>query len=325
MSLTITRAGIYDSIQDSGRYGYRYLGINCGGAMDGHSMAMANALVGNPAGMAVLEMHFPAPEITCNNEALLVICGADFSATVDDVPLIPGQPVRVVKGCRIRFSKWIYGARVYLAVNGGFLIPEWLGSTSTDLQAGKGGWQGRLLQENDEIPFAGSKWLGSRQPTTSIKLPWFATMPGPLRLFKLLPGRQWQLLDKAAKAIMEQNEFTITGRANRMGMFLQGTPITLEGSGDMLSVPVSFGTMQLLPGGQIVILGADHQATGGYPVIAHVVSAQLGNLGQLNTGDCIRFDWCTSEEALQLFATQQQDLLQVKNACNLKLDQWILK
>jgi antagonist of KipI len=117
MSLRIIKNGLLDTIQDGGRYGYQHLGINPGGVMDRIGMYAANVLAGNKPAEPVVEMHFPAAEILFEENSLIALAGADFSAVIDgrDIPSL--HPVLVKKGSILQFRKRQTGARIYLSVH----------------------------------------------------------------------------------------------------------------------------------------------------------------------------------------------------------------
>ena len=151
MSISIIKPGLLGTIQDPGRYGYGSLGINCGGAMDRYAARVANMLVGNQSHEAVMEIHFPGPQLLFEQNALISITGADFTPTLNDEPLPLWQPLIVRKNTILHFPKLEWGARCYIAIHGGFCIEEWLGSYSTNLKAGAGGYKGRKFEKGDEL------------------------------------------------------------------------------------------------------------------------------------------------------------------------------
>jgi len=158
MCISIIKPGLLDTIQDLGRYGYGSKGINCGGAMDRYAAQVANMLVGNPIGAAVMEIHFPGPQILCESDTLISVTGADFTPSLNDEPLTLWQPMVIRKNTILHFPKLQSGARCYLAIQGGFRVPSWLGSYSTNLKAGAGGFMGRKLEKGDEL-FSGEHAL----------------------------------------------------------------------------------------------------------------------------------------------------------------------
>jgi antagonist of KipI len=151
MNLRIIKGGILDTIQDKGRFGYQHLGINPGGAMDTLAAQYANVLAGNKPGEAVIEIHFPASEFFFEHPALIAVSGANFSPHVNGDAIPCMQPVLVSKFSILQFYWNKTGARAYLAVHGGFDIPGWFESHSTNLKANAGGYKGRPLQKDDEI------------------------------------------------------------------------------------------------------------------------------------------------------------------------------
>src|SRR5688572_12224364 len=153
MSLKVVKAGILDSIQDTGRFGYRRFGINPTGAMDIESCLRANRLLENNKEEAVIELHFPASTFLFEKQAHIVLTGADFSASIDHQFIPNEHPVFVPENSVLNFSQPRAGARCYLSVAGGFEIAKWLNSYSTHLKAEMGGWHGRRLLKNDVIPF----------------------------------------------------------------------------------------------------------------------------------------------------------------------------
>ena len=142
MSVSILRSGMLDTIQDTGRYGSGNLGININGPMDLYAMKLSNLLVSNAMEKPVLEIHFPAPQILFEQNALISITGADFSPSINGEPISNWKPVVVKRKSVLQFSYRKWGARCYIAVHGGFCVPKWLNSYSTNLKARSGGWCG---------------------------------------------------------------------------------------------------------------------------------------------------------------------------------------
>ncbi len=153
MSLTIIKAGILDTVQDSGRFGYQGAGINPGGAMDPFSARLANSLLGKRADAPVLELHFPAARILLGEATIICITGANFYPAIDDQEIPMNQPVVVNKGTVVQFKKQVHGARCYIAVWQDLQLPKWLNSYSTNLKAGAGGFEGRALQTGDTLHY----------------------------------------------------------------------------------------------------------------------------------------------------------------------------
>lgn len=322
MSLVVLKQGLLDTFQDTGRTGYRTLGINPGGAMDTLSLQLANALVGNDPGEAALELHFPAGTFLFTKPALVALTGADFSPLINGEPVPLHHPILVEKNDLLQFQRPVNGLRAYLAVRGGWAINPWLGSRSTHLRAGCGGWQGRKLQEKDELPFrdpeATAQWP-SRQKSFRV-LPWEARIPVPHTAIQLLPGPEWPWLSEDARELLLSENFTVTLQADRMACRLQHPPLTMEKPREMISAAVAPGTLQLLPDGHLLVLLSDCQTTGGYPRVAQVISADLHRLGQAKPGDRIRWELTGLEEAEKKQAAQSDALRQLYTACRWRLE-----
>jgi len=326
MSLRIIKPGVLDTIQDLGRYGFQHLGINPGGAMDRFAAQTANVLVGNDIHEALIEIHFPSSTFLFEQETIISIAGADFLATIngEDIPLC--QPVIVSKNSILQFQRWRQGARCYLAVKEKLDIEKWLNSYSTNIKAACGGFNGRPLQKDDVIFFKRKKeyrnFLGERD---FCILPWKADMSWnekPINRLAFVPGNEWDWLTENSKKEFLNESFGIGSLADRMGYRLQ-TDLRAKENRELVSAVVSFGTIQLLPDGELIILMADHQTTGGYPRIGYVISAHLPLLAQKQPGDKIYFRLTEQPHAEGLFFKQQQHLLQLQNACKFKLEEFL--
>ncbi len=327
MNLRIIKGGVLDTVQDMGRTGWQHQGINPGGAMDKLSAQVANILVGNDRNEAVIEIHFPASSFFFEQPTLISLCGADFSASIngDEVPLL--HPILVSKYSILQFHESVAGARVYLAVHGGLNLSKWLNSYSTNIKAAAGGHQGRALQKDDEIGFRLSKdFCPFINKQEFIVLPWKAgntwTGENPGEIF-VLPGNEWAWLTEESKEKINDQLFVITIQSDRMGYQLSGDPLSVTNSEEVVSSGVNFGTIQILPDGQLIVLMADHQTTGGYPKIGHVISAHHHALAQMKPGNTIHFRITDLQTAEELFLKQEQHLLQLQNACAFRLDTFI--
>lgn len=314
-----------DTVQDMGRYGWQHLGINPGGAMDKLSAQIANILVGNNTDEAVIELHFPAAAFFFEQPSLIAISGADFSANVNGEEIHSMRPVMVSKYSILQFHGIKNGARAYLAVHGGLDIQPWLDSFSTNLKAGAGGYKGRVLQKDDEIAFRVAVDLSVLLAKKEFEvLSWKADDDwgnSNTEEILVLPGNEWnRLADKSKESFFEQS-FLITNHSDRMGYHLKGESLSTITNEEVISSAVSFGTVQLLPDGQLIVLMADHQTTGGYPRLAHVISAHHSRLAQMKPGDQFSFRFTDQQTAEELLIKQQQHLLQLQNACKFKLEQ----
>lgn len=327
MSIQVIKAGILDTVQDAGRYGYQQLGINPGGVMDRTAMRIANALVGNEADVPVLEMHFPAADILFEETMLVALSGADFSPRINGEEVPVHKPVCVRKGSVLSFGKQVKGARTYLAVWGGWKADLWLHSYSTHLAVKAGGHNGHALGKTDRLFLQQLQPYGLLNKETMFEaLPWQAAITGFYReeSLRILVGNEWNTLTPAAKENLLNAVFTISRDSNRMGYRLQGPTLPTTVTEELISTAVTRGTLQLLPNGQLIVLMADHQTTGGYPRVGHLISADMASLAQKNAGEPFSLSVVTIQEAENILRLQEMDLQQLQNACNFRLAQYLL-
>ena len=287
--------------------------------MDNTAVRLINILLGNDENEAVLEMHFPAPKILFEEDAFIALGGAEFGAKSGKNPVENWRIVFAEKGSVLKFEKKIFGSRANLAVKGGFKVEKWLDSASTNLKAKVGGFAGRALQSGDQIKF---KAKGKRQKTKSDYLisnnliPFYSRFP----TVRVTAGAEFPLLTALSEQNFLKQTFTISPKSDRMGFRLEGEPLYLLDQKEMLSSAVNFGTIQLLPGGQMIILMADHQTTGGYPRIAHVVEPDLPLLAQLGANDKVGFHLISLQEAENLHLAFEKDLSFFRIGCKFALN-----
>ena len=318
MSIRILKAGVFDTIQDQGRIGFARWGINTSGAMDVYAADIANALVGNDPGCAVLEMHFPAAEIFFTQETLISITGADFSPVLNGLSLPSWKTLRVPSESVLSFKRRTKGARVYLSVRTGFDVQEWLGSRSTNVKSGVGGFHGRRLLKDDEI---GVNHAISRSKQPLHVFPWTVNTQRAYHhsTIGLLKGNEFDWLSEHSKSAITESDFSIHSSSDRMATHLVHDTFHFEKREELFSSAVSFGTVQLLPSGKLITLMADHQTTGGYPRIGHVASAFLPMFSQIFPGEKFRFHWLTLEEAEKMLFSLRAEMNMVRNSIREKL------
>ncbi|TMI80766.1 MAG: biotin-dependent carboxyltransferase family protein [Bacteroidetes bacterium] len=325
MSLKIIKAGVFDTIQDLGRYGLQYLGINPGGAMDRFAAQAVNMLVGNNTAEPVIELHFPSSIFLFEQEVMIAIGGADFSPTINGEEIPLWRPIITSKNSLLQFQKWKQGARCYLAIKEKLDVDKWFNSYSTNVKAAAGGLNGRALARADVISFKEKHtYTALLNNGDTLILPWKADIlwsETAVDRIAVIAGNEWDWLMEESKSRFLTASFTVDSLADRMGYRLQGR-LRAKGNGELVSSAVSFGTIQLLPNGEMIILMADHQTTGGYPRIAHVASAHLPMLAQKQPGDKIYFRLTDQQNAENLLLLQQQHLLQLQNACTFKLEEF---
>jgi antagonist of KipI len=307
MGLLFLTNNLLTTVQDLGRNGSRALGINPNGAMDRFALRMINVLLGNKETEAALEIHFPAPKILFEESAVIALGGADFGAELDDQPFENWQIIPVEKGQTLSFTRKNWGNRLYLSVKGGFKIDEWLGSQSTNLKARIGGFEGRGLQKDDRLKFKVQGQKSKVEGQLRIS-PYFLPYRKRSNLVRVIAGAEFDLLTPHSSENFLKKTFQITQNSDRMGYRLSGEPLYLLHEKELVSSAVTFGTIQLLPNGQMIILMADHQTTGGYPRIANVIAQDLPVLAQRGTNDKVYFELISLEAAETLAVKFEREL-----------------
>ncbi|TQR07781.1 biotin-dependent carboxyltransferase family protein [Psychrobacillus soli] len=323
MSVKVLHAGLLTTIQDTGRFGSQKYGVIVSGAMDSYSSRLANILVGNNEHEATFEITLYGTTLEFNEDTLMAITGGDFQATLDGVIVPLWRPIVVKKESILKFNSAIKGSRAYIAFAGGIDTPLTLGSKSTYLRANIGGFKGRAIQKGDIIPIGKTdKELIRRLEKNDIN--WSINF-NELICFKqdmvirMLKGTEFDRFDKVNKQTLLQNAYTLTVQSDRMGYRLDGPPISMAEKFELLSEGVTFGTIQIPPNGQPIILMADRQTTGGYPKIGQVITADLPSLAQLQPTAQIRFKEVTLEEAETIFVENELAINNIKTGIHYKL------
>lgn len=314
MSLLFLTNSLLTTVQDLGRTGFSAFGVNPNGAMDTNAVRLINILLGNDENEAVLEIHFPAPKILFEENALIALGGANFDAKIDDKKVNNWQQIYVEKGQCLSFSNKLNGNRLYLSVNGGFEIKDWLGSKSTNLKAKLGGFDGRKLEKNDRVNFKLQIPESKFQNLLKIS-PHFVPNYSNYPKIRVIESAEFDLLTGLSLETFLKENFVISQNSDRMGFRLAGKPLYLLHQKELVSSAVTFGTIQLLPNGQMIILMADHQTTGGYPRLAQIISADLSRVAQLGANDSLQFEIISLEEAEKLALEFEQDLNWLKIGC----------
>lgn len=306
--MTVLKPGLLTTIQDRGRWGHQAVGVPVSGPMDEVSYRLANAIVGNPSGAAVLEATLTGPELRVETEAIMAVTGADLGISLDGSPMALNAAVLCPAGCVIRCGERRNGTRSYIAFDGGIGTPPVLGSRATHVVGELGGIAGRPLKAGDVIP------LQPRSPASPRPKPRAA---GPIAMggarLRVLLGPQDEFFAPAALETLQRTRFTITAQSDRMGYRLAGRArIERASQQEMISDATFVGAIQVPPSGDPILLMADRQTTGGYPQIATVITADLPLAGQLAPGDWVEFQLCTRAEAIAALAAQEAKLLALR-------------
>jgi len=307
--LKLLAPGLHTTVQDLGRPGYQAIGVPVSGALDGVSLRLANALVGNPPGTPALEVLISGPtfEVTADTVRMaLAGAGASLAVGAEKARVGSGRSVTLPRGELVEIVAGRQSASCYFAVEGGINVPLVLGSASTYVRAALGGLDGRALRDGDFVPLA----MVSASHRAELRLP--APMPAtgdqPIRV---VLGPQQENFTEEAIAVLLEAEFRISPSADRMGMRLDGPLLQHRRGWDIVSDAITTGAIQVLGSGQPILLLADHQTTGGYPKIATVVSADLPVVGRRRPGDPLRFVAVTVEAAEALCREAERGLIEM--------------
>jgi biotin-dependent carboxylase-like uncharacterized protein len=292
-ALEILDPGLLSSVQDGGRPGQAGEGVTRGGAADRWSLAIANALLGNAPAAAALELTLAGPTLQALTAVTLGLAGGiGGRVATSGLAVGPGTSFTLQLGEVLQLDGPSTGARGYLALAGGIDVPVVLGSRSTALGAGFGGLEGRAVRAGDRLRALGDtllrpprRWPGDPAPT-----------PGPIRV---LPGPDAGSLGPDAFAALLAGRWTVSPSSDRVGLRLDGARIPGEPAEELASHGVVNGTVQLPPDRLPIVLLVDHQPTGGYPVIAVTITADLERAAQLVPGASVQFQAATVEEARQ--------------------------
>jgi antagonist of KipI len=301
-SIQIQTAGLLTTVQDLGREGFGPMGVSASGAADPISLRLGNRLVENRETTAGLEMTLVGGTFHFPEGATVALAGSDFGASLDEVKVDVGTSVSVRPGQTLRLGPTRSGARCYLCVHGGIAVPPFLGSASTHILSGLGGFEGRPLKAGDVLEI-GSSTKPFRNRTIAPHIAGYLLARDVLRV---TPGPQLDWFSESSRHSFYAATYRIGEQSDRMGLRLEGAPISQRRRRTMITEGVSLGAVQVPPGGLPIILFVEQQTTGGYPKIANVISADFHRLGQLRPRDEIRFEEVTWEVAHSLFMEQEK-------------------
>jgi antagonist of KipI len=271
--------GRWTTIQDRGRPGLERLGIPPGGAADWFAAFVANELVGNQPDAALLECTAIGPTLQFQADAVVGVTGGQ----VDKSPR--WRAIKVLRGSKLAVGTIGPGVRTYLAIRGGIDVPIVLGSRSYCQRGTFGGGFGRPLTAHDSLA------IGRMIEVDPMSEPWSDAhrlqVSGPWEV-RVIAGPQIDAFTGDALERLSATACRVTPEIDRMGLRLETPGLRLQPE-EILTVPMTAGAIQVTPSGGLIVLHVDHQTTGGYPVIATVIYADLPLLAQARPGDTVRF------------------------------------
>jgi antagonist of KipI len=278
--------------------------VPAGGAMDRFAHRAANLLVGNEQGAPTLECTLSGSQLVAVHSCLIAITGADFNPQINGGPALMWTGIFLSEGDELDFAGRRSGGRAYIAIAGGIAGDRWLGSVSTNLLVARGGMHGRQLLAGDVIKVA-------REPSAPAISG--RHLPNQLRpdyddhALATIAGPHIRRLPAPDRKTLFGSTFKVSRDADRMGYRLEGP--TLDASGEeLLSFGLAAGAIQVPRSGQPILLMADHQTAGGYPVVGVVASAAMPVAAQLLPGDDVSFAEVSVEAALRMRAAQRAAL-----------------
>ena len=302
--IRVIKPGWCTTVQDFGRHGYQHYGVPVSGAMDRLALIIANRLVNNHDAAAALEITIVGPELLFEDAAVLAITGADLSPAIDGHSIPLWTTMAIQAGSRLTFGRRRTGARAYLAAAGGFDVPLLWGSRSTHLSSSTGGFNGRPLMAEDSLrvcldqserPRLGTALAQGSQPLYG-ESPTLQVIPGP------------QQAGGGVLSVLTNTPYRLTNQSDRMGYRLEGQPFQEVPTRARISDGTAMGALQIPPDGCPILLMADRPATGGYPKVAVVISADLPQAAQLQPGDTVTFRPTTLPEAEMAWADQWRQI-----------------
>jgi len=328
--IKVLKAGLESTVQDKGRIGFYEIGMPPSGAMDQYAFTIANQLVGNVENAAVLEITYLGPVLTFDRDAFIAITGGDIQPKINDVQVPLWTTLKIKAGDVLSFEFVKFGARVYLAVQGGIDVPKVFDSRSTYTLCGIGGFQGRALKEGDLLQ-VGSEY--------ELDVPVGTTIPDSFipkykkhHEIRLVMGLCSYRLTTESKSDFLSTDWTVTPEANRVGYRFKGCSLDFVpreqpfGAGSNLSNVVDLG----YPIGSIQVNGIEPIALlndavtgGGYATIGTIISADLSKMAQVKTNDSVRFISVTVDEAIQIRREQKEKLQLTKEIINKNLKERI--
>ncbi|MBT8177858.1 MAG: biotin-dependent carboxyltransferase family protein [Eudoraea sp.] len=275
--ISVIKTGFYSTIQDSGRTGYRHIGVPVSGVMDKHAAHLANTLLENAAEDALLEITMTGPVLEFQEPTSIALAGADMTATLNNQPIAVNEVHQIEAGDVLAFEKLKHGLRTYLAIKGGFQTDKVLNSRSlytpiTTLDRIKPGMELSYIPVAEFDP-----------KITHIKPAQFWKK----HQLKVYPGPEFHVLEDQQLERLFSEPFSIAKENNRMAYQLE--EYLSAKSHPMLTSATLPGTVQLTPAGKIIILMRDGQTTGGYPRIMQLTQKSINILAQKKYGDSVEF------------------------------------
>jgi len=303
----VIKSGIFDTIQDLGRYGYQQFGMPVSGAMDSYALRIGNRILGNKENEAGIELSSPGLFLEVLSRTVIAIAGANFNSAINNLPVPMWEALEVKKGDKISFNQIKKGSRSYLLVAGGIKVPCLLGSKSTYIRAKIGGLKGRSLKRSDIIHIGNPEKklqdvIGRK--VTSHDIPDYHEE----NEIRVILGPQDDYFSETSLSTFLNSFYEITVNSDRMGYRLKGPKIESKNGSDIITDGIPPGSIQVPRNGMPIVMLADRQTTGGYAKIATVISVDIDKFAQIKPGNKIRFRKVDLEEAHRLLLEREEKI-----------------
>lgn len=315
MGISVVTPGLLTTVQDEGRIGYQQFGVSPAGPMDTQSFYLANILVGNRRSEGTLEMTFMGPTLAFEEDNIVAITGANMSPKLNDIPIPMYQALLVKRGDTLAFSMTNgNGCRAYISFAGGLDIPIVMGSKSTLVRNQLGGINGRKLEKGDKIGFTEPI---TRLPNMGLRKLAPENFPKKEVRLRVVTGPQDNDFSEEELRSFFWYGAEITNEFDRMGCRLEREiPLHHKGDGNIITDGIAFGSIQVPPNGQPIIMLADRQSTGGYSKIGTVISVDLPKLAQSISGYKVRFVRVGIQLAQELYIRRRNELKRLEDVLN---------
>jgi antagonist of KipI len=301
-AIEVLAPGLLTTVQDLGREGFGPMGVSASGAADAVALRLGNRLVGNSEAAAGLEMTLLGGTFLFPEGGVVALTGSDFGAMVDEQPVGLLASVEVRAGQRLRLGPTKSGARCYLAVQGGIAVKPFLGSASTHLLSGLGGFEGRALRQGDVLGVGAAERSFRKRAIAAHASQGLS----PRKVLRVTAGVQGDWFPDAMRQLFYGSLYRVREDSNRMGLRLEGPPVPPRAGGEMITEGIALGAVQVPESGQPIVSFVEQQTTGGYPVIANVISADFSSVGQLRPRDEVRFERVGMDAARALLIEQEK-------------------
>jgi len=307
----VVNSGIFDTIQDLGRFGFQQYGMTVSGAMDSYALRIGNRLLGNEEDEAGIEISTPDLSLEVLNQTVIAITGANFNPIINNFPVPMWETIEVKKGDIISFDQIKSGCRSYLLVAGGIDVPIILGSKSTYVRGKIGGLKGRPLKKaiiinigktNQEL----QNIIGRKVPANN--LPDYHEE----NKIRVILGPQDDHFTKDGLHAFLNSFYEITVNSDRMGYRLKGPKIKSKNGSDIITDGIPLGSIQVPQDGMPIVMLADRQTTGGYAKIATVTSVDIDKFAQMKPGNKIKFTQVNLEEAHLLLNEREKKITEIQ-------------